>query len=92
MIFEWDHEKSEKNNRERELPFSYAVGIFEGATVEAVDGRKDYGETRIKAIGAIGSRIFVVVFTERAPDLLRIISARRASKQEVELWRSSVGA
>lgn len=91
MNFEWDHEKSEKNRRERGFPFSYAVGIFEGVTVEVVDDRKDYGEVRVKAIGAIDGRVFVVIFTERAPDLFRIISARRAAAHEVALWQSSAG-
>lgn len=39
--------KREKNLIERGLDFEDALAVFEGATVEVEDTRKDYGERRV---------------------------------------------
>lgn len=49
--------------------------------IEAVDDRSDYPETRFQTIGRVGQRILVVIYTEREGGI-RIISARRATKNE----------
>jgi putative transcriptional regulator len=51
MDFEWDEQKSETAFRERGFDFDFAIGICAGPIIEIEDVRKDYGETRIKAIG-----------------------------------------
>jgi uncharacterized protein len=51
MDFEWDRAKSERNEKERGLPFELAVLLFDGPVIEHVDQRRNYGETRIRAIG-----------------------------------------
>jgi len=38
MDFEWDRAKSERNESERGLPFEVAVPLFDGLTIERVDG------------------------------------------------------
>jgi uncharacterized protein len=58
-MFEWDEAKSRRNERERGLPFELAMAMFAGPTLERADLRRDYGERRIIAIGAIGGRCFV---------------------------------
>ena len=89
MDFEWDEAKSERNSRERGFGFDLAALIFEGPVIEWCDVREDWGETRIVAVGAVREAILAVVHTERG-GVQRIISARRARKKEVELWRWSV--
>ena len=42
----------------------------------------DYGEERWIAVGWIKELIGVVVYTERRGNVIRIISARKATKQE----------
>ena len=44
--------------------------------------REDYDEGRVIAIGLANGVELVVVYTMRAADLTRIISARRANKRE----------
>ena len=61
MEFDWDQEKNDKTRRELGFGFDYALRIFAGRTVEAIDRRHDYGEERIKAIGEIGARVFHVI-------------------------------
>jgi uncharacterized DUF497 family protein len=42
--------------------------LFDGSTVEAVDDRFNYGETRTNCLGEIGGRIFIVTITWRGAD------------------------
>jgi len=87
MQFGWDPDKHERTRRERGFGFDYAARVFLGPTVEVVDRRRDYGEQRVRAIGEIDGRIFVVVYTDR-PGLRWIISAWKASGKDARLWRN----
>jgi uncharacterized protein len=87
MEFGWDPDKHERTRRERGFGFDYAVRIFLGPTVEAVDRRQDYGEERIRAIGQIDGRTYVVVYTDRS-GMRWIISAWKASGKDVRTWRN----
>ena len=49
------------------------------------DVRREYGETRMAAIGYIGLRLYCVVFVDRA-DVRRIISLRKANQREVKRY------
>ena len=59
-----------------------------------LDTRAPYGEDRWVAIGWIGFMLAVVVFTEREEDQgnksIRIISARKASTREIELYEQEI--
>ena len=46
------------------------------------DTRRDYGETRMIALCAIGERIYCVVYVDRE-NVRRIISLRKANYREV---------
>jgi uncharacterized protein len=54
-------------------------------TVE--DRRRDYGETRFRAIGLIDSRAHVMIFTPRG-NRLHIISLRKANRREVRRYEN----
>jgi hypothetical protein len=47
----WDSRKSEANLAERGFDFEFATLIFERPTLERLDGRRDYGESRVLAVG-----------------------------------------
>ena len=90
MRFDWDPAKNERTVRERGLPFAYAVRIFDGPIIEQEDTRRDYGETRIVALGVVDGREYVVVYTDRrdAEGPVRwIISARKAKPKEQGRYR-----
>jgi uncharacterized DUF497 family protein len=89
MEFNWDLAKHERRRRDRGFGFDYAARIFAGPTVEAVDRRRDYGEERVRAIGEIDGRVFVVVYTDRAA-VRWIISAWKASGKDLKQWRNHV--
>jgi uncharacterized DUF497 family protein len=62
MRFGWDPPKSDRNTRERGLPFAVAMALFDGPTLEVDDTRHDYGERRIIAYGVVAGRVLVCVY------------------------------
>jgi uncharacterized DUF497 family protein len=82
MRISFDPFKSERNARERNLPFeSVAEFDFAGA-VYSIDDRRDYGETRLIALGLCRDRLHVLCFKE-IWDGIRVISFRKANDREV---------
>jgi uncharacterized DUF497 family protein len=59
--------------------------------VETEDRRRDYGEARFQALGVVRERVLYVVYTWRN-GRRRIISARRASSDEVSIYQAIAGA
>lgn len=55
--------------------------------LERYDSEHSEDEDRFSSIGLIHRGIVVVVWTERADEVVRIISARPATKTERELYR-----
>jgi len=61
-----------------------------GLMLVGTDSRKDYGEVRTIGFGFIRGRFIVVAFTEREPNLIRIISARKANSREQAHYQKTV--
>ena len=92
MRFGWDPPKSDRNARERGLPFAAAMALFDGPTLEFDDTRHDYGERRIIAFGAVAGRVLVCIHTWRGTenDPMRwIISLRLANRGERHAYRTT---
>jgi len=82
MKIEFDPAKSEKNVRERGLPFDL-VEQFEWETaIFSEDVRFPYTEIRMIALGFIRERLHFVCFTP-AIGAIRVISFRKANEREV---------
>lgn len=81
----WNEAKRRANLENHGVDFT-AVHVFEWEfAIRRVDDRDDYGELREQAIGFIGDRLYVLVFTEREDeegDLIWVISLRRAEAPE----------
>jgi len=93
MLFDWDDNKREKTLRERGIDFIDAALIWDDPKrQERIDHRFNYGETRIQTIGRVSFGILLVVYTERVnengKEVVRIISARMASKKERQEYES----
>jgi uncharacterized DUF497 family protein len=82
VLFEWDEAKQHANILKHGIDFNDVPGIFQHSMLALRDGRMDYGEERWVIIGLIKALISVVVYTERQGNVIRIISARKATKQE----------
>jgi uncharacterized protein len=84
LEFEWDDTKAAENVRNHGVSFAQAALAFRDPfAVEWIDLREGYGEERIILLGMTSNQILTVVYTERA-ERIRIISARRATKNEQE--------
>jgi uncharacterized DUF497 family protein len=89
---EWDDAKDNENVRKHQMPLRFAELIFHERFVEEEDARRDYGETRFKAVGPIpdfGHRIFVAIYTWRGANR-RIISLRKANDREIRKYQANV--
>jgi len=83
--FEWDDAKSARNAHVRGFGFELVHDFDFAAARIITDGRKDYGEARFRAVGRIGGRPYMVVFTPRG-SRLRIISMRRMHEKEARRY------
>ena len=88
-MFEWDESKAHLNKSKHGISFADTFAVFEdpnALTVEEFRG----GEQRYATIGmdAFG-RVLVVVFTWRE-DNIRIISARKAVRYEVNQYEGEI--
>lgn len=83
MEFEWDEEKNRANIRKHDgISFEMAVRVFlDENRIEKYDARHSLDEDRYNVIGMVENLLFVV-YTERNDDTIRIISARKATKEE----------
>jgi uncharacterized DUF497 family protein len=90
LEFEWDDDKAAENVRRHGISFPQATLAFrDRLATEDLDESEDYGEDRFILIGMSGGQLLTIIFTERAdPDRIRIISARRSTKNEEEYYYS----
>jgi uncharacterized DUF497 family protein len=85
MKFKWDPAKAKANIVRHGVSFEEAQGV--SADLQALELLDDSTEEeRWRLLGRAGSKILMVVYTERG-DTVRIISARKASKREQEVYR-----
>ncbi len=89
LEFEWDEDKARTNLTKHGVSFLTATAIFANEILERIDDREDYGEIRWIALGRVDKGIYRVVFTWRGENLIRIISAQKASKDEREIYYSA---
>ena len=90
MSFEWDEAKRRRNLRNHGVDFVDVLPLFDGQILEGIDGRFDYGETRIRCLGQIRGRVYVVIYTWRGGNR-RLISARKGNAREQREYRSRYG-
>jgi len=85
MQFEWDEEKRKSNFDKHGIDFEIAVKVF---FVEHISYRSDHQkEVRYLATGKVLDIIISIVYTIRG-EKIRIISARKASRNERKKYRA----
>ena len=91
MRVEYDRAKDDVNRAKHGISLQAATGFNWDTALEREDDRFDYGEARFVAIGLIGARLHVMVFTEGSDDdAVRIISLRPAEKHEARFYDGQV--
>jgi uncharacterized DUF497 family protein len=81
MRYEWDEAKRHSNIQRHGTDFIGIESVFAGRTVTILDDRFDYGETRFITLGLLSGRVVVIAHTETR-EVIRIISVRKATKNE----------
>lgn len=81
-----DENKNQSNQLKHGVSFEETTEIFRYPMYEIIDTRQNYGEVRYIRIGRNNlMMVLTVIYTERE-SRIRIVSARRASKKERDLY------
>lgn len=87
MVFEYDPAKSQSNKTKHGMDFETAKALWDDEGKILIDSsRKD--EPRTIVVGQINGLVWAMVITYRE-EAVRIISCRRARKEEVALYAQS---
>jgi len=87
MKYEWNEEKNRLNQEKHGISFEEAKEVFDDALqISKLDKRFNYFEERWITIGSTSKYKILVVanlfFGDKGEEIIRIISARKANKQE----------
>jgi uncharacterized DUF497 family protein len=80
-----DPDKNAENRRKHGISLPEAARMDWDAALVWQDTRRDYGETRMVALGAIGDRLYCAVYVDRGTDR-RIVSLRKANRREFDRY------
>lgn len=82
--FEWNPEKARINRKDHGIDFEEAETVFDDPYARIIDDPDHSVEEHREIIIGYSdkSRLLFVSFTERVPNLIRIISARKANSKE----------
>jgi uncharacterized DUF497 family protein len=86
ILFEWDEAKAESNLRKHGIDFDDAIEVFYDPYTVVEQDRVVDGEQRWQTLGIVGDVVVLQVahtVTEyNSDEVIRIISARRATRKE----------
>jgi uncharacterized protein len=88
--FTWDEVKRRSNIEKHGIDFADVPPMFDGDVFTIEDQRFDYGETRYITFGLLQFRVIVVAHTDKK-GVTRIISARKATKNEEKHYFQEIG-
>jgi uncharacterized DUF497 family protein len=91
MDFEWDQTKNYHNIAKHGIDFEDAKHIFEQPILVRRDDRRNYGEERFIATGAMKDVVVIMTFTLRE-QRMRIISARKGNKHERQIYQNQIAS
>ena len=91
----WDQAKDRANRKKHGVSFAEAQALLSSEADEVrldiLDDTHSADEDRFISIGPIARGLVLVVWTERREDVVRIISARWATRRESELYAQHFG-
>jgi uncharacterized protein len=89
MVFEWDENKALRNQKVHGVTFGEAATVFDDPLhLTEADEAHSIDEQRFVTVGmSVYQRLVLVVHTDEE-EIIRIISARRATKGEREDYES----
>ena len=92
--FEWDASKARSNLRKHGISFDDAMRVFNDPHVLTTRERVVEGEQRWQTIGVVENTLLVLLVAHtweehRGEELMRLISARRATRKEQNLYEQN---
>lgn len=90
--FVWDTKKNEINKQKHGISFELAVQIFNDPllyTEYDKENSEKHNEYREMQIGRLGNFITLSVSTTDREDKIRIISARKSTKEEIKIYEQN---
>lgn len=90
MRFEWDENKRQSNILKHGIDFADLESLFAGVTVTLLDDRFSYKEERFITFGLLSGVVVAVAHTE-TDEFIRLISARKGTKNEEKAYFQTVG-
>lgn len=88
MDISFDPDKNNRNIETRGISFEIAEAFDWSTALIVEDTRQEYGEKRYQALGFIGDRLHMLVFTPRH-SCMRVISLRKANSREVSNYEQA---
>jgi uncharacterized DUF497 family protein len=77
----WDKDKADRNARKHGVTFEEAATLFSDPLALIIED-ESYPENARMIGESLAARILLVVFVERDRDVVRLMSARRATRHE----------
>jgi uncharacterized protein len=90
-VIGWDQRKRQANLKKHGFDFVDAEEIFDGVTFTYEDDRIAYAEQRFVTPGSLRSTVVSIVHTEQ-DDHIRVISMRKATKNEREIYFQNISS
>jgi len=93
MEFEWDKAKAAANFKKHKVTLDEASTVFSDPLARIFDDPEHSAEERREIIvgHSILSRLLLVCFTEREANVIRIFSARQATRKERQDYEENAG-
>jgi uncharacterized DUF497 family protein len=88
-VIDWDQRKRQANLKKHSFDFVDANEVFDGVTFTYEDDRLSYDEQRFVTLGSLRGNVVSIVHTEQG-DRIRVISMRKATKRECEIYFQSI--
>jgi uncharacterized DUF497 family protein len=84
--FEWNEKKNRENQKKHSVSFELAQQVFDDPLALSRLDRVENGEQRWQTLGLVGETVVLLVVhtvrEEHGEEVIRIISARKATKHE----------
>ena len=93
LRFDWDEEKNESNRRKHGIWFEEAQSVFEdphGRLFYDPEHSEDEARFILLGVSSAAKTLVVVHCYRETESLVRIISARRASKKELRFYEEGI--
>lgn len=89
-MFSWDETKNTTNQTKHGISFELARQVFDDPLHLTRQDRIEHGEQRWQTLGMVGAVVLILVahtwHDSDGEESIRIISARRATKQERKIY------